>query len=153
MVSPRPPACDAYAQLLFESFARVVGRPLCSPIAAPELAEHLWQMPQVLVSHGLGDEPLFNYGNAAGLALFEMLWPQFIATPSRESAEALNQDARAKIMNEVARRGFVEGYSGVRIAESGRRFRIENTVIWNVIDAGGAYSGQAATFARWTPLP
>jgi len=26
-------------------------------------------------------------------------------------------------------------------------------VIWNVIDADGAFCGQAATFARWTPLP
>jgi hypothetical protein len=41
----------------------------------------------------------------------------------------------------------------VRIAQSGRRFRIEDTVIWNVIDADGAFCGQAATFARWTPLP
>jgi hypothetical protein len=152
-VIPRPPACDRHAQLLFESFARVVGRPLCTPVTTFELAEHLWRMPQVLVSHGLEEDPLFNYGNAAGLALFEMTWAQFIATPSRKSAEPLNQDARAKVMTEVATRGFVAGYSGVRIAQSGRRFRIEDTVIWNVIDADGAFCGQAATFARWTPLP
>jgi hypothetical protein len=71
-VNPRPPACDRHAQLLFESFARVVGRPLCVPITTFELAEHLWRMPQVLVSHGLEEDPLFNYGNAAGLALAQI---------------------------------------------------------------------------------
>ena len=153
-MSESPPG-EQQALLLSASFQRVIGRPLVEPAPADDtaLAALLWSMPRVLVSHGLESDPLFNYGNAAGLALFEMTWAQFIATPSRESAEPLNQDARAKVMNEVAARGFVEGYSGVRIARSGRRFRIEDAVIWNVIDADGAFCGQAATFARWTPLP
>lgn len=153
MRPPDDPATEAQALLLFDSFARVVGRPLlASVLRGPALAAALWEMPAVLVSHGLGTDPLFNYANAAGLALFEMDRTQFMATPSRESAEPANQEARAKVMHEVERQGFMNGYSGIRIARSGRRFRIEDATIWNVIDADGRYCGQAATFAGWTRL-
>ena len=32
------------------------------------------------------------------------------------------------------------------------RFRIERATVWNVVDAGGVYRGQAATFSEWTPV-
>ena len=144
---------DRHALLLFESYARVVGEPLIhTRLTGEALAGELWQMPQVLVSHGLGEDPLFNDGNAAALALFEMTWEDFTATPSRASAEAANQAARAKVMAEVAARGYTTGYRGLRISRSGRRFWIEDATIWNVLDMGGRYCGQAATFARWTPV-
>lgn len=150
---PDAHATEAQALLLFESYARVVGQPLLpTTLRGAALAAALWEMPAVLVSHGLEPDPLFNYANAAGLALFEMDWAQFIATPSRESAEPANQEARAKVMQAVESKGYMAGYSGVRIARSGRRFRIEDTVIWNVLDARGRFCGQAATFARWTRL-
>ena len=143
----------ALALLLFESHQRVVGRPLSnSALTGKALVDALWRMPQVLVAHGLGDDPLFNYGNAAALALFEMTWAQFIATPSRASAEASNQAARARVMADVASRGYTTGYRGLRVSRTGQRFWIEDTTIWNVLDADGRYCGQAATFAHWTPV-
>ncbi len=150
---PNAQATEAQALLLFDSYARAVGRPLLeTPLRGAALAAALWEMPAVLVSHGLASDPLFNYANAAGLALFEMDWAQFTATPSRESAELANQEARAKVMHAVESNGYMADYSGVRIARSGRRFRIEDTVIWNVLDAQGRFCGQAATFPRWTRL-
>lgn len=150
-MTPRP-APDELALLLFESFARVVGEPLLhTHLTGAELAAALWTMPRVLVAHGLGDDPRFNYGNAAALALFEMSWAQFTATPSRASAEAANQAARAKVMADVAARGYTTGYRGLRVSRTGRRFWIEDTTIWNVIDLNGQYCGQAASFPRWTP--
>ena len=150
-------ACPAPAELallLFDSYARVVGESLIHTRATgAALAAELWQMPQVLVAHGLCDDPFFNYGNAAALALFEMNWEEFTATPSRASAEAANQAARAKVMADVAARGYTSGYRGLRVSRTGKRFWIEDTVIWNVVDVEGRYRGQAATFARWTPVP
>jgi hypothetical protein len=35
----------------------------------------------------------------------------------------------------------------LRIAKSGRSFRIEDGVVWQLIDS--AVHGQAATFAKW----
>jgi len=48
--------------------------------------------------------------------------------------------------------GPVDDYSGIRISQSGRRFRIEQAIVWNLIDAAGHLCGQAATFDTWTPL-
>ena len=113
-------AIEAQALLLFDSYARVVGQPLLpTTLRGAALAAALWQMPAVLVSHGLEADPLFNYANAAGLALFEMDWAQFTATPSRASAEPANQEARAKVMHAVETQGYMAGYSGVRLARGG----------------------------------
>jgi hypothetical protein len=46
----------------------------------------------------------------------------------------------------------MEGYGGVRISKSGRRFRVENSIVWNLLDEQDRYCGQAATFSRWTYL-
>ena len=35
---------------------------------------------------------------------------------------------------------------------SGRRFRIQQAVVWNLVDAAGTPQGQAACFHQWVPL-
>jgi len=72
--------------------------------------------------------------------------------PSRRSAEPINQEERARILEQVRREGFSRGYRGVRISSAGRRFTIQNAIVWNLVDAAGEYLGQAATFDRWTFL-
>ena len=39
------------------------------------------------------------------------------------------------------------GYRGLRIAKSGRRFRIEDGVVSQLINDNGVWRGQAATFS------
>jgi hypothetical protein len=58
----------------------------------------------------------------------------------------LAQDARVKLLEKVMRQGYVDNYSGMRIAKSGRRFMIADTTVWNLIDEKGAHQGQAAVF-------
>ena len=94
----------------------------------------------------------FNYGNAAALRLFEMTWAEFTALPSRLSAEPTHRDERARLLDTVARQGFIDDYRGIRISKSGARFTIEQATVWNVIDDSGTLVGQAATFSAWTPL-
>jgi len=65
------------------------------------------------------------------------------------SAEPVDRGERQKLLDDVARQGFATGYSGWRIAKSGRRFFIEDGVVWQLIDEDGAVRGQAATFAKW----
>ena len=45
--------------------------------------------------------------------------------------------------------GFIDDYTGVRISASGRRFRIDKAVVWNLVDQEGLYRGQAACFDAW----
>jgi hypothetical protein len=92
------------------------------------------------------------YANTQAQACFEYPWDEFITLPSRLSAEAPNRDERAQILDAVARDGFVRGYRGVRISKSGRRFWIEDGIVWQLIDAHGISRGQAATFQSWTDV-
>jgi predicted DNA-binding protein (UPF0251 family) len=55
------------------------------------------------------------------------------------------------LLERVAAQGFIDDYTGVRIAKSGRRFRIQRATVWNLVDSSGRRVGQAATFADWVP--
>jgi hypothetical protein len=55
-------------------------------------------------------------------------------------------------MARAARDGYVDDYRGVRISSSGKRFLIEEAIVWNLVDAAGNRVGQAATFSQWKPL-
>jgi hypothetical protein len=127
------------------------GRELLPGVSKPEeLAQKIFEAPFVVVSHGAEADPVLNYGNRAALALWEMSWEELTRTPSRLTAEAPNRQERAKLLDTVTRRGFIDDYSGVRISKSGRRFRISRATVWNLLTAGGQPCGQAAMFDRWT---
>ena len=146
-------AAHEHVQLLLDSFARFLGRELISRQGgAEEQAERLFQAPFVVVSHGTEADPVLNYGNAAALALWEMDLATLTSTPSRLTAEPVHRDERARLLARTARDGFVDDYSGIRISSTGKRFRIEQAIVWNLVDAAGIHRGQAATFDRWTPL-
>jgi hypothetical protein len=134
--------------LVAASFARLLGRPL---VEAPTPGR-LWDAPRVIVAHGSEEDPLFFYGNRLALEVFEMDFADFCRLPSRYSAEPLARDERARLLERVSRDGFIDDYSGVRISAAGRRFRIAQAVVWNLIDEQGACHGQAATFDRWVML-
>jgi hypothetical protein len=106
----------------------------------------LWQAPVAIVAHGTEADPIFFYGNRLALQSFEMTFEEFTKLPSRLSADPLAQEAREKLLEQVAQQGFIDGYVGVRIAKGGRRFRIEQTIVWNLVDELGGYHGQAAAF-------
>lgn len=142
-----------HVQLLLDSFARLLGRELIDRSGtAAEQAERLFQAPFVVVSHGTEDDPMLNYGNAAALALWEMDLATLTRTPSRLTAEPIHRDERARLLERTRRDGYVDDYAGIRISSTGRRFRIEQAIVWNLVDAAGIHHGQAATFDRWTPL-
>jgi MEKHLA domain len=69
--------------------------------------------------------------------------------PSRLSAEAPERAERQALLDAVAKNGFMSGYRGIRVAKSGRRFLIEDGVVWELIDEEGVRHGAAATFASW----
>jgi len=63
--------------------------------------------------------------------------------------EAPNREERARLLAAVTARGFIDDYSGIRISKTGRRFRIAQATVWNLLDEHGRYAGQAAMFSRW----
>jgi len=136
-----------FFDLLTQSHQRVVGTPL-----VPKGHDAGWlyeAAPFAVVAHDTSADPRFVYANRTAQACFEYGLDEFVGLPSRLSAEAEERAARQKLLEEVTRKGFIADYRGVRIARSGRRFWIENAVVWQLIDAQGVYRGQAAAFASW----
>lgn len=69
--------------------------------------------------------------------------------PSHKSAEPVTQEERDRLLALAATKGFVSNYSGVRISSTGKRFYIEDTILWNVIDRQNQRCGQAAVYSKW----
>ena len=149
----RQPGVLSWTQLLLNSFHHWTGRELVEPVGTPEdQAVALFTVPFVIVSHGNEDDPILNYGNRIALALWEATWEEFHQTPSRLTAEPINQAERERMLIRARTRGWINDYRGVRISMTGRRFLVEDAVVWNVFDDNGHVHGQAATFSRWTFL-
>ncbi|MEW2501052.1 MEKHLA domain-containing protein [Amycolatopsis sp. CA-161197] len=143
------PLDAAFAQLLVDSYRRVVGTPLID--ATADAAHHLYaDAPFGLLAHDTSDDPRFTYANLVAQHAFELDWTEFRGMPSRLSAEPDRQEDRDALVEAVTTHGFVTGYRGRRIAKSGRRFWIEDVTMWNLIDDTGVKRGQAAVFGRYT---
>lgn len=142
-----------HVNLMRTSLKRLVGKDLVDPsLNEVEAAKVLYEAPFVVVSHDRAADPVFTYGNQTALELFEMSWSEFTTLPSRQSAEPPNREERAQLLKAVTTQGFIEHYSGIRIAKSGRRFVIEQVTVWNLIDDQATYQGQAAVYSHWTYL-
>lgn len=144
-MSDMPPEAalnDERLALISESYCRLTGKILIEPF--DPLA--LWNAKRAIVAHGTEADPVFFYGNKLALQFFEMSFEEFVRLPSRFSAELVAQPVRATLLEKVAKQGFIDGYSGVRIARSGSRFTISDGTVWNLLDASGILHGQAATF-------
>ncbi|BBJ00578.1 MEKHLA domain-containing protein [Ferrigenium kumadai] len=139
---------DERLRLIVDSYRRLTGRPLLDEVPGGDEALRLalWEAPRAIVAHGTEADPIFFYGNRLALELFEMSFEEFSRLPSRLSAEPLAQEARVKLLAKVAQRGYVDGYSGMRIASSGRHFMISDCTVWNLADEAGIPHGQAAVF-------
>lgn len=142
-----------HAVRVVRSYAALTGRELLRHSSdAREVSRQLYYAPFVVVSHGTEDDPILNYGNEAALRLWERAWKEFVTIPSRLTAEPPNREERARLLEQVRARGFIDDYSGVRISSTGKRFRIHRATVWNVFDENNKPCGQAATFSEWTPV-
>jgi hypothetical protein len=138
--------------LLVSSYHRLTGRHLIDP-QPTDLWLACWTAPRVIVAHGTEADPIFFYGNRLALSCFEMNFATFTRLPSRYSAVQLLREEREALLARVREHGFIDDYAGVRVSASGKRFVIEQAVVWDLLDEAGQRHGQAATFERWLPLP
>ncbi len=154
---PSPPWMDPlimqWSQCLLDSYRHWIGRELLERIGGPESQSRaLYEWSAAVVSHGMQADPKLNYGNQVALDLWEMTWAQLVDTPSRLTAEPVNRVERELMLEQARARGYIDNYRGVRISGSGKRFLVENALVWNVLNPMGEQIGQAATFSRWTWL-
>lgn len=140
-----------FFDLLVGSYRRLLrGDPPFLKQGTPPDAHWLYaHAPACVLAHNTDQDPRFIYANRAAQALFEYSWDEFLALPSRLSAEAPDRAERQRLLDAVARDGFARGYCGVRIAKSGRRFQIEDGVLWQLRTPNAMLRGVAASFAIW----
>lgn len=137
----------AFFALLTGSYARLVGEPLVPPGCD---ARWLYrEAPFAVVAHNTEPDPRFIYANETAQTCFEYPWDEFVQLRSRFSAEAPNRTERQRLLETVAAKGFVADYRGLRISKSGRRFWIQDGLVWQLVNEAGVTCGQAAVFRSW----
>jgi PAS domain S-box-containing protein len=143
-----------FYQLLADSYARLLGRPLLpQAMPAAEAAEWLYESaPFAVLAHNTDPDPVFIYGNKAAQRRFGYSWDEITRLPSRLSAEAPNREERQQFLERVQRLGYEAGYKGVRITKTGERFMIEEATLWQLLDADGKLHGQAVVIPRTSDI-
>jgi len=143
-----------HAQVLTQSFKALLGRDLLMspPTPSQDLAQALYEAPQIILSHDTSADPRLTYANRAAQALWEMSWVDLVGLPSRKTAEPQHRNQRAAMFEEMRQNGFIENYEGVRISATGKRFLIQKAVIWTLYDDQNQKCGEAATFTDMTPI-
>lgn len=146
--------CSAeFLQALVRSYQHFTHRSLVEPTDdVVELRARLDHLSAVIVAHNREADPFFVYANDLACQLWEMPREKLVGMPSRLTAESMHRDERARLLEKTQRQGFVDDYQGIRISATGRRFRIEQALLWNILNEQGELIGQAATFDRWTWL-
>ena len=146
----RKPWVVEWTQYLLASYLRLINQELITREGTTQKqAERLYKSSFIVASHGLQDDPILNYGNQAALRLWEMDWDQFTQTPSRLTAEPVNRDKRARMLEQAKTHGYISDYRGIRISSSGKRFLVEKATVWNIQKPDGTPLGQAAMFSDW----
>jgi hypothetical protein len=150
-----PEKAAPYVSILSYSFRKWTGRDILDDARGAkgaDLTAALFEAPCPLVSHGTEADPVFRYANRAALKLWEMEWDEFTRMPSRLSAapDPDVQEDRTALLKAALQKGWVENYRGVRRSSTGNLFVIDDTVLWNVVDADGVRHGQAALIKSWT---
>ncbi|WP_066426214.1 MEKHLA domain-containing protein [Anabaena sp. 4-3] len=146
------PAIILHSQRLMKSFQHWLGKSLLDVNGSlEEVAQQLFTAPFVLVSHGIEPDPIFNYGNLKALELWGLSWEEFTKMASRKTAEEIVQQERDRLLAEAATQGF-SYFSGVRITSTGKRFHIQDGILWNLLDEQHQYCGQAAVYTKCTFL-
>jgi hypothetical protein len=149
--SPSNAFQSGHAQLLLNSHRTLLKRNLIEFIPT-EIGRALYEAPMVVLAHDTAADPVFFYANRQAQTLFGMTWQEMVTLPSRLSAEPMAREERQRLLDRVSRQSYIDDYSGVRIAKSGKRFLIEHATVWNLLDADGQVVGQAAAFDHWVPV-
>ncbi len=155
-ISPwQTPEVIRHTLRLMASFQHWTGQRLFDPNSEDPAAaaKALFMAPFVVVSHGVQADPIFNYGNQQALDLWEFDWQTFTQLPSHLSAEPIARNDRDRLLASAKTKGYISDYQGIRISRTGKRFWIEDVILWDVLTESGESCGQAAMFAQWQFLP
>jgi len=106
-----------------------------------------------ILSHGTQVDPVYNYGNTAGLELFEQTLERLCETPSRFSTvPRLMGDRRESIKN-IERAGYGTIQRAIRVSARGSLFCTADILVWTIKDDENRRIGLAALYDRSDVVP
>ena len=143
------PGKQQLAHCILRSFERAFGRSLLAGDRGAHAPQELFGADTVVLAHDGSSDPALIYANAAALQLWERSWAEMIGMPSRLTAEPQERAGRARMLATALQQHASEGYTGVRVSKSGRRFQIHNARLWTLWGPGDQPCGQAAAFSNW----
>lgn len=139
----------ALAVAMARSYKQLTGEDLVEGDSSGDIGDALYEADELLLCHDGATDPLFTYANRAAQRVFELEWNKFIGMPSRLSAAPDAQADRNELIVQATESGFFTGYSGVRVSSSGRKFEIQDAVLWRVTDEAGSVLGLACRVPSW----
>ncbi|KXZ44265.1 hypothetical protein GPECTOR_70g496 [Gonium pectorale] len=149
------PEMKMLAFQICDSYWRLTKKYLLEGVDFDRLPSALFRAPFALLAHDRFQEgvtdPCYTYGNRAALEVFEYGWDELVGTPSRKSAadDPTAQQDRNGLLDKAAKTGLVEGFEVWRVTKSGRRFKIKNGTLFNIMNREGTKLGQAAVFSAY----
>jgi len=141
------------ATVILDSFRRCVGRELIDRSGdAAEDARRLFDLPLAVLAHDTAPQPLLDWANQAAARAFDATPESLLGKLSSATAPPDATADRHQLFEILARRGFVTGYSGVRISFTGRRFIIDDVTVFALVDEAGRPAGHAAVIRETRPV-
>lgn len=128
-------------------YQKLSGKLLPSP---KNLTDRSWwlhhEAPYSILAQNNDNDPHFIYANQCALKCFEYPREEILQLPSRLSAAASEQQERQQLLDVLANKDIIHGFSGVRITREGKTFNIYNSVIWQLKNDDGELWGKGALF-------
>lgn len=148
----RDPRFATRACEILDSYRRLLGRDLVERSGdAAEDARRLFDLPLAVLAHDTSPAPLLDWANLAAARAFDATPEGLLGRASSATAPPDAVADRRQLFEILARRGFVTGYSGVRISLTGRRFVIEDVTVFSLADETGRPAGHAAVIGATRP--
>lgn len=138
-----------HTRLMLETYRKWTGKDLLEEYLDDASNSFLlYHAPFAVISHGVEEDPVFNYANLKAQEVWKMTWEDFTVMPLRLTIEETGTIQRQKYLEEVQQKGFIENESCIRVSGNSGRFRVQDLTLWNLEDGQGMFHGQAAMFTR-----
>ena len=146
------PRFTTRAQEILDSYRRLLGRDLVERSGdEAEDARRLFDLHVAVLAHDTSPQPLLDWANQVAASAFDATPEALMGLPSSRTAPADAVADRGKLFETLAPRGFITGYSGVRVSLAGRRFIIDDVTVFALADAAGRPAGHAAVIGATRP--
>lgn len=142
---------DRWITLSSNSLQQQTGQSLLERMHVSSVAHVHSHERYAILSHGIQEDPIYNYFNAAALATFRYPETQVYQLASRYSAPPGNlRLARDAEIQSTTTQANVARFipTAIRQDKDGKQFVLCDLILWNVYDEQGQRVGQTALFDR-----